>query len=56
MVVVKIMVHFLGTLNIRYRIILGTQRGTLILTTTHINAGGRILKLKAELRPLPNTT
>ena len=81
---------FLGTLNIRYRIILGTQRGTLILTTTHMGgyqnygpflgpcyntapnilgypnrgpnfdnhpyAGGRILKLKAELRPLPNTT
>ena len=27
---------FLGTLNIRCRTILGTQRGTLILTTTHI--------------------
>ena len=27
---------FLGTLNIRCRIITGTQRGTIILTTTHI--------------------
>ena len=36
-VVVKIMVLFLGTLNNRCRIILGTQKGTLILTTTHIS-------------------
>ena len=28
---------FLGTLNNRCRIILGTQKGTLILTTTHMN-------------------
>ena len=27
---------FLGTLNIRCRIIIGTQEGTIILTTTHI--------------------
>ena len=27
---------FLGTLNIRCRIIIGTQKGTEILTTTHI--------------------
>ena len=27
---------FLGTLNIRGRIIIGTQKGTIILTTSHI--------------------
>ena len=27
---------FVGTLNIRGRIIIGTQKGTIILTTTHI--------------------
>ena len=27
---------FLGTLNIRYRIIMGTQKGTITLTTTRI--------------------
>ena len=27
---------FLGTLNNRCRIIIGTQKGTLILTTTHM--------------------
>ena len=27
---------FLGTLNIRCRIIIGIQQGTIILTTTHI--------------------
>ena len=27
---------FLGTLNIRCRIIIGTQKGTIILTTNHI--------------------
>ena len=27
---------FLGTLNIRWRTIIGTQKGTIILTTTHI--------------------
>ena len=34
-VVVKIMVPFLGTLNIRFRIIIGIQKGTIILTTSH---------------------
>ena len=29
------MVPFLGTLNNRCRIIIGTQKGTIILTTTH---------------------
>ena len=33
---VKIMVPFLGTLNIRCRIIIGIQTGTIILTTTHM--------------------
>ena len=28
---------FLGTLNIRCRIMVGTQRGTIILTTSHIS-------------------
>ena len=28
---------FLGTLNIRCRIIIGTQKGTIILTSTHMN-------------------
>ena len=32
---------FLGTLNIRGRIIIGTQKGTMILTTTHMEGGGR---------------
>ena len=35
-VVVKIMVPFLGTLNIRCPIIIGIQKGTTILTTTHM--------------------
>ena len=30
---------FLGTLNLRCRIIIGTQKGTIILTTTHIGFG-----------------
>ena len=30
------MVPFLGTPNIRCRIIIGIQKGTIILTTTHI--------------------
>ena len=30
---------FLGTLNIRCRTILGTQKGTIILTTTHLGTG-----------------
>ena len=36
MAVVKIRVPFWGTLNIRCRIIIRTQKGTLILTTTHM--------------------
>ena len=35
-VVVKIMVPFWGTLNIRCRIIIGIQKGTIILTTTYM--------------------
>ena len=38
LVVVKIMVPFLGTLSIRCRIITGIQKGTIILTTTHISS------------------
>ena len=30
---------FLGTLNIRCRIIIGIQEGTIILTTTHMGDG-----------------
>ena len=30
---------FLGTLYIRGRIIIGTQKGTIILTTTHVQLG-----------------
>ena len=35
-VVVKITVPFLGTLNIRCRIIIEIQKRTIILTTTHM--------------------
>ena len=38
-VVVKIRVPFGGTLNNGCRIILGTQKGTIILTTTHMVRG-----------------
>ena len=38
-VVVKKRGPFLGTLNNRYRIILGTQNGTIILITTHLLVG-----------------
>ena len=34
-VVVKTMIPFLGTLNIRCRIIIGIQKGAIILPTTH---------------------
>ena len=39
--------HSLGTLNISCRIIIGTQKGTIILTTTHIYRGfsGSIIEL-----------
>ena len=36
-VVVKVMVPFWGILNLRCRIIIGIQKGTIILTTTHID-------------------
>ena len=39
---------FLGTLNIRCRTILGTQKGTITLTTTHI---GIVLPQKVEGLP-----
>ena len=35
---------FLGILNIRGRIIIGTQKGTIILTTNHI----RVMERKME--------
>ena len=38
---------FLGTLNIRCRIIIGIQKGTIILTTTHIPSMG--VKMKEGL-------
>ena len=31
---------FLGTLNIRCRIIIGIQKGTIIVTTTHMQVSG----------------
>ena len=34
------LVLFLGTLNIRCRIIVGIQKGTIILTTTHTEGLG----------------
>ena len=39
-VVVKIRVPFWGTLNNRCRNIIGTQKGTVILTTTQMRLGG----------------
>ena len=36
--VVKIMVLFCGTLNNSCRTIIGTPKGTLILTTTHVRS------------------
>ena len=38
---------FLGTLNIRCRIIIGIQKGTIILATTHIHIHTHTPKLKA---------
>ena len=38
---------FLGTLNIRCRIIIGTQKGTIILTTTHLGFSAQGLGLSA---------
>ena len=43
---------FLGTLNIRCRTIMGTQKGTIILTTTHIELEGlcrRGLQVEAKI-------
>ena len=37
---------FLGTLNNRCRIIRGTQKGTIILTTTHMDSGVEGLGLR----------
>ena len=37
---------FLGTLNIRCRIIIGTQKGTIILTTAHMRI---TMELEASL-------
>ena len=37
-VVVKIMATFGGTLNIRCRTIIGIQKRTIILTTTHMES------------------
>ena len=39
---------FLGTLTIRCRIILGTQKGTMILTTTHIGPKGKRLPKRLQ--------
>ena len=52
-VVVKIMVPlFLGILNTRCRIIIGIEKGTLILTTTHMkpNSGGDLARIQAVRR------
>ena len=47
---------FLGTLNIRCRVIIRTQQGTIILTTTHlaIMSLQAALNLKLPNRKLPN--
>ena len=53
-VVVNIMVPFWGTLNIRCRIILGVQKVTIILTTTHMSHeyGRNALKNKDVMEEL----
>ena len=43
---------FLGTLNIRGRIIIGTQKGTIILTTSHIGFRDNGKKMEAPRRSL----
>ena len=42
---------FLGPLNIRGRIIIGTQKGTIILTTTHIYiyGGGFYKEMESQM-------
>ena len=42
----------MGTLNSRCRIIIGTQKGTISLTTTHIFA--RAVELKPDIIPVMN--
>ena len=42
---------FLGTLNIRCRIILRTQKGTVILTTTHISYDERGTAGRPKISP-----
>ena len=47
---------FLGTLNIKGRIKMGTQKGTIILTTTHIRIGSTSDDLDIPaLHPLDTT-
>ena len=41
---------FLGTLNIRCRIIIGTQKGTIILTTTRIMKGCKEMTPNSEMQ------
>ena len=43
---------YLGTLNIRCRIIIGTQRGTIILTSTHMANFPGCLASRDELQRL----
>ena len=45
---------FLGTLNNRCRTILGTQKGTLILTTTHVDMNGNWRETRKEPRQKPS--
>ena len=40
---------FLGTLNNRCRIIIGTQKGPIILTTTHIPVGAKRIIMQSLL-------
>ena len=54
-VAVKINVPFWGTLNNRCRIIIGTQKGTIILTTTHVHEGFLLKGCYAAFRGLGST-
>ena len=40
---------FLGALNIRYRIVIGTQKGTIMLTATHLVVGARNFGLRPQI-------
>ena len=42
--------YFLGTLNMRCRIVLRTQKGTLILTTTHMLCKDLCINVSGELQ------